>query len=425
MSLIARIVPGQRREATEPATGDPAVSRATAVTRRRRTRWLQRALVLLVIAGAAVVLRLTLLAPNPVPVRVALVSRGTVEETVTNTRAGTVKARRRARLSPETGGRVVALPSRAGARVAAGALLLRLDSSIQRAQLDLAREDVRAARARVDESCLAAGLAGKELARLVELRASQIASQQAVERAETDRDRSQAACRAAAAQLDQARAQTRLMEAQNALTELRAPFAGVITEVHTELGEWITPSPPGTPIPPVVEVIDPSSLYVSAPIDEMDAERVTPGLEVRLSVDSRRGQSFRGRLVRVAPYVQDIVQQNRTIEVEAEFDAGALDRPPLPGTSADVEVVLSRRKDVLQIPTAAIAQGNAVLVVEKGRLVERQVETGFANWRATEVRDGLSEGEPVVTVRDSPEIKAGARVTILSDAPPAAERRQP
>ncbi len=279
---------------------------------------------------------------------------------------------------------------------------------------------MRAARARVDESCLAANLADKELARLVELRASQIASEQAVERAETDRDRSRAACRASTAQLDQSRAQTRLMEAQSALTELRAPFAGVLAEVHTELGEWITPSPPGIPIPPVVEVIDPSSLYVSAPIDEMDAERVRPGLEVRLSVDSRRGESFRGRLVRVAPYVQDVVQQNRTIEVEAEFDAGALDRPPLPGTSADVEVVLSRRPDVLQIPTAAIAQGNTVLVVERGRLVERRIQPGYSNWRATEVRGGLGEGEPVVTVRDSPEIKAGARVTVL----PASEGRK-
>jgi HlyD family secretion protein len=305
--------------------------------------------------------------------------------------------------------------------VAAGALLLRLDDAMQRAQFDLARENVRAARAHVDESCLAANLAEKELARLLELRASQIASEQAVERAETERDRARAACRAAAATRDQAQAQTRLMEADSARTELRSPFAGVIAEVNTELGEWITPSPPGIPIPPAIDVIDPSSLYVTAPIDEMDAERVKPGLEVRLSVDSRRGEHFRGRLVRVAPYVLDVVQQNRTIEIEAEFDPGELAREPLPGTSADVEVVLSRRHDVLQVPTGAIAQGNTVLVVEGGRLAERRIQPGFANWKATEILSGLGEGEQVVTVRDSPEIKAGARVSVQ----PASEERKP
>ncbi len=419
MSLITRIIPSLGPDAgTSVAPTDHETSRARAEARRRRTRWLRRGAVLVVAAAALVILRYTLLAPKPLGVRVVTVARGTVEETVTNTRAGTVKARRHAVLSPETGGRVVALPYREGMQVAEGALLLRLDDSMQRAQLELARESVRAARAHVDETCLAADLAEKELARILELRASQIASEQAVERALSERDRARAACRAAAAQRDQALAQTRLMAADSARTELRAPFAGVIAEVNTELGEWITPSPPGIPIPPVVEMIDPSSLYVSAPIDEMDAERVKPGLEVRLSVDSRRGEHFRGRLVRVAPYVQDVVQQNRTIEIEAEFAPGELRSQPLPGTSADVEVVLSRRQDVLQVPTAAVAEGRSVLVLQDGRLVGRPVETGYGNWRLTEIRAGLREGERVVTVRDSPEIKAGARAVALPEEAP-------
>ncbi len=419
-SAETRTAPGTPwREGTTLASGrDATAPRATVGGRRRSARWLRRGLALAIVVAVAVTLRLTLLAPAPIAVRTALVTRGAVEETITNTRAGTVKARRRARLSPETGGRVVELPYRAGAEVRAGALLLRLDSSMQRAQLDLAREDVRAAQARIDESCLAATLAEKELARLVELRRSQIASAQAVERAETDRDRARAGCRAATAQRDQARAQTRVMMADETRTELRAPFAGVIAEVNTELGEWITPAPPGIPIPPVVEVIDPGSLYVTAPIDEMDAERVRTGLEVRLSIDSRRGEHFRGHVVRVAPYVQDAVQQNRTIEIEAAFDAGQLRQQPLPGTSADVEVVLSRRSDVLQVPTAAIAEGKGVLVVDGARLALRPVEPGYSNWRVTEVRAGLREGERVVTVRDRPEIKAGTRVVVLEDREP-------
>ncbi len=378
-------------------------------------RWRRLLLVMLLLLAGVITLRLTLLAPEPVRVKVAVVSRGTVEETVSNTRAGTVKARRRARLSPETGGRVIALPHREGDRVAAGALLLRLDSALQQAQLELAHEDVRAAQARVEETCLVADLAGSELRRALELKAGGIASDQAVDRLESERSRAQAGCRAAAATLDQARARQRLMGADRARTELRAPFAGLIAEVNTELGEWITPAPPGIPLPPVVEILDPKSLYVTAPIDEMDAERVKAGQEVRLSVDSRRGESFAGRLLRVAPYVRDVVEQNRTVEVEATFTDQQAAASLLPGTSADAEVILARRQDVLQVPTAAIGQAGSVLVVEGKRLVERSVRPGMRNWRTTEVLEGLREGDQVVVARDSPEIKAGARVVVGGD----------
>jgi HlyD family secretion protein len=413
---VGRLIPLPERDGLGRAPAPVSPPRPPAL--RPGAVWRRRArplVVILLVAGAIATLRLTVLAPQPVRVKVAVVARGAVEETITNTRAGTVKTRRRARLSPETGGRVIALPHREGDRVERGALLLRLDSSIQKAQVDLAREDVRAAGARVEEACLAADLAATELARVLELRAGGIASQQSADRLTSERDRAQASCRAAAAALDQARARRRLTGADQARTDLLAPFAGIVAEVNTELGEWITPAPPGIPIPPVVEMLDPTTLYVAAPIDEMDAERVKLGQEVRLSVDSRRGEHFPGRLVRVAPYVQDVLEQNRTVEVEAEFTDLRVADSLLPGTSADVEVIVSRRQDVAQIPTGAIAQGETVLVVDGSRLVERRVKPGLRNWRTTEILDGLAEGERVVVVRDSPDIKAGARVVVGGD----------
>jgi HlyD family secretion protein len=380
--------------------------------RAHRRRWLRPTLVILGLVVVATTLRLTVLAPDPVRVSVAAAMIGTVEETVTNTRAGTVKARKRANLSPETSGRVVALPYPKGARVAEGAVVLRLDDSMQRAQLDLAEQDVRAAAARVDETCLAADLAAKELVRGKELAAQGINSPQALERLESESERGQAACRAARATLDQARARQRLAAQELARTQLRAPFAGVVADIHTEIGEWITPSPPGVPLPPVVEILDPTSLYVTAPIDEMDAERVRSTQAVRLSVDSRRGEHFAGHLVRIAPYVQDVVEQNRTLEVEAEFDDPRVAATLFPGTSADVEIIVSQRSDVLQIPTSAISQGDEVLVLEDGRLVDHRVKIGLRNWRTTEIVDGLEAGDQVVVTRDSPDIKAGARAVV-------------
>jgi len=373
---------------------------------RKTPRWL---LIVAALAVVVAVLRLVVFAPEPVTVTVAPVERGVVEDTVTNTRAGTVKARLRARLSPQLGGLVTVLPHREGERVAAGELLLRLEDSVQRAQLTLAERDVRTADARTDEACLALDLAEKELQRGVALRADGIASEQALDTLTTTRDRARAGCSAARAALALARAQVDLAQAQLALTAVRAPFAGIVADLSTEVGEWITPAPPGVPIPPVLDLLDPSSLYVSAPIDEIDSERISVGQEVRLSVDSRPGEHFPGRLVRVAAFVLDQLEQNRTVEVEAAFDDPEVAASVLPGTSADVEVILARSSDVLRLPTAAIAEGGKVLVLADGRLEERTVAAGLRNWQFTEATAGIALGELVVTLRDSPRIESGAR----------------
>ena len=374
---------------------------------RTPSRWL---LVVLGLVALAVVLRLTLFRPGPVPVRAARAEPGAVEEIVTNTRAGTVKVRERSKLSPQIGGRVVALPYPKGARVPAGGLLLKLDDSIQQAQLRLSEDQLRTAGAKAQEACLAADLAEKEYVRGRALEQAGIASRQSLDTLESTRDQSRAACKAARAALQQAHSQIQLARAELGQTEIRAPFDGILADCSTHVGEWITPAPPGVPIPPVLDFFSPASAYVSAPIDEVDSVRLHPGQEVRITVESRPGVHFGGKLTRVAPYVTDILEQNRTVEVEASFDDPAAAADILPGTSADVEIVLSRREGVLRVPTSAIAEGNKVLVVVSGRLEERTIETGLKNWRYTQVVSGLKPGDLVVTARDSTAVKAGARV---------------
>jgi HlyD family secretion protein len=373
---------------------------------RRIPRWL---VVVVAILVAAVALRLLVFRPSPVPVEVARIEAGTVEEVITNTRAGTVKARRRAKLSPQIGGRVTELPFRKGAAVAAGALLLRLDDSVQSAQVRLAQEQVRTAESQASEACLAADLAEKELRRGKALSADGITSQQDLDTLESNRDRTRAACQAALAARDQAHAQVGVARAELALTVVQAPFAGVIADCSTEVGEWITPAPPGVPIPAVLDLIDPGSVYVSAPIDEVDSERVHAGQEVRVTVDSLPGRKLAGRLARVAPYVLDVLEQNRTVEVEVDLMDATVPKTLLPGTSADVEVILARRDGVPRIPTAAIAEGGKVLVLKGGRLEERTLTSGMRNWQFTEIKGGVTVGELVVIARDSPAIKPGAR----------------
>ncbi len=368
--------------------------------------------VLFLLAASVVLFREYVLAPKVLEVGVAEVSLGKVEAMVANTRAGTVKLRRRAGISPQIGGRVVEVPIQKGQAVHAHDLLLRLDDSVQAADLDLALKSVAAAEARADEACFAAEQARRELKRFLDLEKRGITSISKLEELESQRDRTRAGCKAGRARVEEAQARIQLARAQQRLTVLRAPFDGIVAQVSTELGEWVTPSPPGLPMPPILDLLDPGSAYISAPIDEMDAERVRPGQVVRITVDSRGDRVFSGHLVRVAPFVEDLVEQNRTVEVEAEFDHVEDTKGLLPGVSADIEVILQAHDHVLQIPTLAISNSTEVYVFSDGVLRRREVRIGLSNWQRTEIVEGLKEGELVVTSRDATAVSDGARARI-------------
>lgn len=363
-----------------------------------------------------VALRQWVFVDDPVPVIVAPAAPGRVEETVTNTRAGTVKARRRAKLSPEIGGMVVELPFREGERVDRGDVVLRLDDELQRAELDLARRELEAARSQREQACLAAERASRNLDRIRRLTEEEIASRDLLDEAETEARRARAACEASEASVARASAAVGLAETRVSKMTLRAPFDAVVAEVDAEVGEWVTPSPPALPVPPAIDVLDPSSIYISAPMDEVDSARIELGQKVRVSIDSFRGKHFWGSVSRVAPYVLDVEAQNRTVEIEVDLENTEILSKLLPGTSADVEVLLQVKDDVLRVPTAAILEGSHVLVVgDENRLVRRDVEPGLSNWDFTEIESGLSPGERVVVSLDREEVVPGAEVMIESE----------
>jgi HlyD family secretion protein len=367
-----------------------------------------RLAVLAVLAAVAVLLRLTLFAPDPVPVRTVAAEKGRVEETITNSRAGTVKARRRAKLAPETGGRVLDLPRRRGALVRRGDLLLRVDDALQKAQLRLAEDERKAALAQRDQASLAAERAERDRERTAALAKDGLVSTEVLDRVESEASALAAACRAARAAAERAGSAVELARAQLAQTVLLAPFDGIVADTFIEVGEWTSPSPPALPIPPVLDLIDTRSIYVSAPMDEVDSGRIRKGLPARLTVDSQPGKHFAARVVEVAPYVTDRLEQNRTVEIELELDDAAAASALLPGTSADAEVILSAKDDVLRVPTSALLEGGKVLVLEGSLLVEKALELGLRNWDFTEVTGGLAEGARVVVSLDRPEVRAGA-----------------
>ena len=347
--------------------------------------------------------------PAPVAVLVAQAEPGRVETTVANTRAGSVSACRRAKLAPVLGGRIEELQVRKGDRVKAGQVLLRLWNDDLTARERVSREQLRTARSRVREACELADVAASDARRSRELLTKGFVSPQAVERAEGEADSKRAACESSKAQVMEADARISASRADTARTVLKAPFDGIVAEVNTELGEFLTPSPPGIPTLPAIDLIDDSCLYVSAPIDEVDAARLKLGMPARITLDAYRGNHFPGKVRRIAPYVLALEKQARTVEVEVQFDDPGAARHLLVGYSADVEIVTDARAQALRIPTTALMPGNRVLMLGAGGVLEeRKVETGLSNWEFTEVASGLKAGEPVVTSLERSGIKAGA-----------------
>jgi HlyD family secretion protein len=384
--------------------------------RRQRTRWLQPLLFLAALAVAGAGLRFTVLRPRPVPVTVQRVEIGRVEDSVVNSRAGTVQSRRRSKMSPGLAGLVVEIPARKGARVKQGEVLLKLDDREHKAQAQLAQRALEAVHALADQARLEAEHAQRQWERAQNLARNNVVSDTALELERTRALTTQTAAAAAAARVHEAEAALDTARAMLAKTVVSAPFDGVVLEVTTEVGEWISPSPPGVPIPPVLDLIDPGALYVSAPIDEADVARMRVGLPVRITLDAFRAQTFAGTLTYVSSFVETRLEQNRTLRVEAEFKDATLPANLLPGLSADVEVILDAREAVRRIPTYALLENSRVLVVQDGRLVEKQVVTGLHNWSHTEITDGLSAGEFVVVSLDRPEVKAGAGAVVTGEA---------
>ncbi len=346
---------------------------------------------------------------SPVEVSVETIGRGRVERTIINSKAGTVKARRRANLSPEIGGRVAFIGFREGERVSRGDVLLRLEDQDLQAGVKLSEREHEAAMATETQVCLSADLAGRDLQRNRELSRDNIVSEEMLDQLESRRDAERAACDATRANTRRSSAAVELARARLAKTVLRAPFDGVVAEVGSELGEWVTPSPPIMAVPGILDLIDPSSIYVSAPVDEVDSASIQAGLPARITLDPYPGQALEGKVVRVAPYVLDIQEQNRTVEIECDFVNLEINTRLLPGTSADVEIILEAHDEVLRVPAHALLEGDRVLVLEDDHLEERQLEIGLKNWDYAEILGGLSEGDRVVVSLDRAEVRAGAR----------------
>jgi HlyD family secretion protein len=378
---------------------------------------LKKALISLVIVVLIAGIAYWRMRPEPLSVWVSKAEFGEVEQTVANTRAGTIKACRRSKLSMPLGGVVDKLLVQKGDAVVAGQLLLELWNRDHYASVEQAKAALQAAEFAQKQVCIMAERSKRESKRTQTLLDSKLIAADVADNAQSNAYAQQGACSSAKAQVTSAQANVDMQRAVLERFQLHAPFAGIVAEINGEIGEYVTPSPPGVITPPAIDLIDTSCLYATAPIDEVDAAGLRLEMPVKITLDAFRDRVFNGKLTRIAPYVLDLEKQARTVDVDVRFNEVPTDVVLLIGYSADVTIVLNNVPRALRIPTEALVNNNEVWVLEQtadgkpGKLAKRTLTLGIGNFTFTEVLSGLKDGELVVRSPDQAGIAEGVMAT--------------
>lgn len=304
---------------------------------------------------------------------------------------GSIQPERRADLRAEVPAMVEQVLRENGDSVRRGDLLVRLDATAIRDALASAESASRAAAQAFDQ-------AGRQLDRLTTLRASGMASAQALDDAETRRNNAQSDLEAAKARLVSARQQL-------ARTEVRAPFDGAVSERKVSAGDTAQVGKE------LLKVIDPSSMRFEGLVSADHIATVKPGDLVYFRVSGYGNQDFTGRVRRLNPAANPTTRQ-----VEVLVDLTGPQQPRLAGLYAEGRVATETRSGPTLPAVALVRDGDRAFawVVKDGVLRKLAVTLGERDPRTGEfaVEAGLVEGDrilrhPGTLLRDGQAVQAG------------------
>lgn len=377
---------------------------------------------LVVVLFAAVWAGIRLWPRKMISVRVVPAVVGTVRDVVSSSSAGEVSPEQRATLRAELAGRVVAVRAKRGDRVKLGELIVSIDPADLDARLRQAQAALDAATAQRSQAEARLHSLRRQAERARLLAQGGAGPITVSEDANAMVEEGESGVRAADGQKAQALASLQLARVQRARADFVAPFDGLLTEVVPNVGDSLTLSAP------VLELIADSRLHVDATVDEADAARVRLEQPAELRLDALPGRTFAGKVARVDPVVKRDLKGARTLTVEVEVSDTQTARAAglKPGMSANVEIIVAEKQNVLSVPANVIVGRGVnrfVYVVEPEdnghRSRRRTISVGLANWDRAEVLSGLTPGARLVASLNEKGLDDGARVTPVDLAPAA------
>lgn len=184
----------------------------------------------------------------------------------------------------------------------------------------------------------------------------------------------------------QRRAEFNLAQKQLSDASVYSPFDGIVQQRRASIGEFLQT---GTPLL-IVADIDPLRLRLEIP--ERESLQIRPGQSVRVTV-GESSNVYTAEIARVSPMLSE---SNRMLIAEADVPA----RPELrPGLFAQAKIVVSKNDPAVSVPESAITSFvgmEKVFVVQKGKAVEKSVQTGRRSGGAVEIFSGVKAGDQVV-----------------------------
>jgi len=347
-------------------------------------------------AAALFLMLLSAVAAAQAPVQVESVSNRTIVRQINVT--GTVTSPRTAVLSTAVAGLIAELTIDEGRRVEAGEALLKLDAEL--AQLALER-----ALAEVQQRETAVADARRRFAEAEEVGAQRGIARTQIEslRAEVSSDEAALVASKAAAREQQA-----IVERHT----LRAPFAGVISERHTELGEWVNPGDG------LLELVATDNLRFDFRVGQDNFVALSPDTPVEITLDAMPQQSVPGHIDTIVP-VKDPSARTFLVRVLADTTSAEVQLNITPGMSARGKLnidagrsgVAVSRDAILRFPDGRVTVWVVDTTADPSVVTERAVSTGFEFDGVVEIVDGLSDGD-VVVVRGNETLQEGQAVSI-------------
>jgi len=302
-------------------------------------------------------------------------------------------------------------------RVRKGTPLARIDIAETEALVKRGEAAVESARAGQIQAQVSLNRSEREEARVVKLKESGLATQQALDDARTEVEASRARLDAAKAQIRVAEEDLRQARARLAKGQVVSPMDGIVGMRDVNVGDLASDAAAGKPI---FRIVDNRLLNLTVNVPSVDSARVRVGQQLEFSVDSFPGKTFSGRVMFVNP---ELTAADRSLRVIAEVKNP--DELLKGGLFAKGRIVAGTRSNVLMVPRSAVAGldlaggSGSLFVVSGGGVQKRSVRTGAASGDQLEIVAGLKAGEEYV-VRGGFNLKEGDRVSVSKAAPPAA-----
>ncbi len=347
-------------------------------------------------------------------------------------------------------GRLGAVMVKEGTTVTAGGLVARIDDpeldltirqaeasvEVQRTRLVQLRAaprgpEVAQVEATVAQAETSLAQAERDLARAQQLFADGLVAKASVDRAQTDVELARARLRGAREQLalvrhgprpeDIAAQEAQIRQAEATVAQIRArlrelritsPISGVVTRVGVEPGAVISTQ---TVVATVAKV---QPIEVHVPLPETDLVRLRRTSTVKILVDALPGRLFEGTIARTAPALDAGSRSARAVVVLPNAD-----RALRPGMFARVTIVFDERQAIVVPSDAAVRRGDVsvVFVLKDDTVEERPVRVGYVEGSRSEIVEGLSAGETIVTLGQQG-LRDGMKVRTGSGAP---EQKKP